>query len=70
MVFFDFQGRAERALRRGQKIGLRLGGSTFVADPFPEKPKGMRWATYGRLMEKADEAELERLKALGIHDEE
>jgi hypothetical protein len=26
----------------------------------------MRWATYGRLMEKANEAELERLKALVI----
>jgi hypothetical protein len=25
----------------------------------------MRWATYGRLIEKANEAELERLKALG-----
>ena len=33
---------------------------------FPEKPKRMRWATYGRLIEKANEAELERLKALGI----
>ncbi len=59
------EGRAERALRRGQKIRTRLGGTTFVIDPFPEKPKRMRWATYGRLIEKADEAELERLKALG-----
>src|SRR5229473_498352 len=59
------EGRAERALRRGQKIRTRLGGSPFVIDPFPEKPKRMRWATYGRLIEKADEAELERLKALG-----
>jgi hypothetical protein len=59
------EGRAERALRRGQKIRTRLGGSTFVVDPFPEKPKRMRWATYGRLLEQANEAELERLKALG-----
>ena len=43
------EGRAERALRRGQKIRTRLGGSTFVTDPFPEKPKRMRWATYGRI---------------------
>jgi hypothetical protein len=41
-------------------------GVTFVIDPFPEKPKPMRWATYGRLIEKANEAELERLKALGM----
>ncbi len=29
----------------------------------------MRWATYGRLIEKANEAELERLKALGYSTE-
>src|SRR5216684_3979686 len=57
------EGRAERALRRGQKIRTRLGGSPFVTDPFPEKPKRMRWATYGRLIEKANEAELEQIKA-------
>jgi hypothetical protein len=45
------------------------GGSTFVMDPFPEKPKRMRWATYGRLIEQANEAELERLKALGYTTE-
>ena len=37
---------------------------------FPEKPKRMRWATYGRLIEKANEAELERLKALGMDNGE
>jgi hypothetical protein len=30
----------------------------------------MRWATYGRLIEKANEAELERLKALGMDHRE
>jgi hypothetical protein len=60
------EDRAERALRRGQKIRTRLGGSIFVVDPFPEKPKRMRWATYGRLLEQANDSELERLKALGI----
>ena len=63
------EGRAKRALRRGRKIRTRLGGSTFVIDPFPEKPKRMRWATYGRLIEQANEAELERLKALGYSTE-
>jgi hypothetical protein len=29
----------------------------------------MRWATYGRLIEQANEAELERLKALGYSTE-
>jgi len=44
-------------------------GVTFVIDPFPEKPKRMRWATYGRLIEQANEAELEQLKALGYSTE-
>jgi hypothetical protein len=52
-----------------QKIRTRLGGSMFVVDPFPEKPKRMRWATYWRLIEQANEAELERLKALGYTTE-
>jgi hypothetical protein len=63
------EGRAERALRRSQKIRTRLGGSAFVMDPFPEKPRRMRWATYGRLIEQANEAELEQLKALGYTTE-
>jgi hypothetical protein len=29
-----------------------------VTDPFPNRPKGMRWATYNRLKAKADELEL------------
>ena len=29
-----------------------------MTDPFPNRPKGMRWATYNRLKAKADELEL------------
>lgn len=47
-----------RALLHCQKIRARLGGSLSVTDPFPNRPKGMRWATYNRLKAKADEFEL------------
>jgi hypothetical protein len=54
------ESRTERALRRGPKIRTRQGGSYVCNRSFPEKPKPMRWATYGRLIEKASEAELEQ----------
>ncbi len=66
----DFMGvRVAGRGRAGKRSedSHETGRTTFVIDPFPEKPKRMRWATYGRLIEKAKEAELERLKALGIH---
>jgi hypothetical protein len=37
-----------RRIRRARKIRLGLGGGESLADPFPEKPKGMHWSTYGR----------------------
>jgi hypothetical protein len=39
----------ERLLYRAQAIRKRLGGSGSMEEPFPGKPKGMRWATYRRL---------------------
>ncbi len=39
----------DRKLRRAQTIRMRLGGSSSTLDPFPAKPKGMRWTTYWRL---------------------
>jgi hypothetical protein len=50
--------RRNRALLHCRKIRAGLGGSSSVTDPFPNKPKGMRWATYNRLKAKADELEL------------
>jgi hypothetical protein len=57
-----------RARRRAQKIVWRLGGSGSMADPFPEKPRGMHWRTYHGLYDqavaaetKADDLFLERL---------
>src|SRR5450759_3272486 len=37
-----------RRIRRARKIRVGLGGGESLADPFPEKPKGMHWSTYGR----------------------
>ena len=47
--------RPQRASHRIQKIRTQL------MRPLPEKPSRMRWATYQRLIEKANQAEQERL---------
>ena len=47
----------ERALTRTQNIRMKLGGSSSLAEPFPDKPKSMWWCTYWRLREEAQEAE-------------
>ena len=46
-----------RALLKTQRIREKLGGSASLAEPFPDKPKGMHWRTYGRLCVQAGEAE-------------
>jgi hypothetical protein len=50
-----------RALHRAQDIRRRLGGSANMTEPFPEKPKGMHWKTYERLLWEHHEAEMEQL---------
>ena len=50
-----------RALRRAQAIRERLGGSTNMTKPLPERPKGMHHETYWRLREEYDEAEMAQL---------
>ena len=46
-----------RALRRAQAIRMKLGGSGSIAEDFPEKPKGMHWRTYSRLIQRYDHAQ-------------
>ena len=43
-----------RAIARAFRIRLRLGGTDSLLDPFPAKPKGMKWKTYDRLQEQYD----------------
>jgi hypothetical protein len=42
-----------RAIRRAQRLRLRLGGSANLAEPFPERPRGMHRITYYWLSAKA-----------------
>ena len=46
----------ERAVNEADKLRARVGGSrgAFDEDPFPPKPKRMRWATYNRLQARYD----------------
>lgn len=53
------EDRAYRLMRKAQKIRRRLGGSPALGDPFPDKPKGMHWNTYRRLLREIEEAEYE-----------
>lgn len=40
----------DRAMRRADKIRVRLGWRAGIANPIGSKPKGMHWRTYLRLM--------------------
>jgi hypothetical protein len=48
-----------RAIRRAQKIKMKLGGSDDPLEPLPQKPRGMHWRTYERLRAQADAADAE-----------
>src|SRR6516165_12445964 len=61
----------ERALRRASKLKRRLGMGVGLAEPLPEKPRGMWTRTYARLLNGilesellADEAQVERVQRL------
>jgi hypothetical protein len=48
----------QRALRRANKLKQRLGMDFGIADPFPEKPKGMWALTYGCLLNEISRTEI------------
>ena len=61
----------QRALRRANKLKQRLGVDVGIAEPFPDKPKGMWVRTYACLLDEilqaeilANEAQTNRFKRL------
>jgi hypothetical protein len=48
----------KRALRRVDKLKQRLGIDVGIAEPFPDKPKGMWARTYGCLLDEILQAEI------------
>lgn len=56
-----YQSRRERAegraISRARAIRIGLGGPPGIDEPYPSKPKGMRWATYERRINQLEIAE-------------
>jgi hypothetical protein len=48
----------KRALRRANKLKQRLGVGGGIAEPLPDKPKGMWTRTYGCLLDEILQAEM------------
>ena len=67
----QFEQPLHRALRRANKKRQRLGISAGIAEPLPDKPRGMWARTYGQLLNEilqaeilANEAQTNRFKRL------
>ena len=43
------ESRGDRAVRKAQKVRMRLGGTANLLAPSPPTPQGMHWRTYERL---------------------
>jgi len=56
-----------RGTTRAQKIRERYGGSGSLDEPFPAKPKGMHWRTYGRLVAEDERLTRARLRLAISH---
>jgi hypothetical protein len=59
------QNTLERGISRVAELRRKLGGSGSLADPFPPKPKRMRWETYSRRLEK-DQRDCERYLSIAV----
>jgi hypothetical protein len=46
-----------RALWIANKLRMKLGGRSGMASPLPDKPQGMHWTTFERLLDRIDAAE-------------
>ena len=51
------RGAKSRRYLQALKLRLRLGGVASIAEPFPERPRGMRKSTYLRLRRRAERLE-------------
>jgi hypothetical protein len=58
------EARRFAALRRCQSIRQKLGGTANMTEPFPDKPKGMHFKTYVRLLGKYEKAHEEYTRAM------
>jgi len=54
----------DRQLTKAQGIRAKLGGSTSLTSPFPEKPKGMHWETYRKLQLQSMRSEVSYLQSV------
>jgi hypothetical protein len=54
----QFETSWQRAPRRANKLKQRLGIDVGIAEPLPDKPKGMWVRTYGRLLDELLQAEI------------
>lgn len=53
----QFEGPADRARWRADKLRIRLGGEPGAFAPWPERPRGMRWHRYERMCSEISIAE-------------